>query len=94
MVHSQKGSSVLNEMKEYINVFEVNSERAVSSEPAMTECAVPDEKRAGFFKMFGSGNNVFTHYFQDTSRVRVERLLRSSLSRLGVYKYVKRMIKG
>lgn len=93
MVHSQKGISVLNEMKEYINVFEVNSERAVSSEPAMTECAVPDEKRAAFFKMYKTDKNVFEYFFQDTKKVKIERFLRSSLSQVGIYKYIKRIVK-
>ncbi|WP_295090354.1 Coenzyme F420 hydrogenase/dehydrogenase, beta subunit C-terminal domain [Ruminococcus sp.] len=94
MVHSSKGLEILKTLKREMSLYQVNAEEAVASEPAMTQCAVPSDMRKPFFKMYRSGNNVFTRFFQDTKRVKVERLLRSVLSRIGLYKYIKRLMKG
>jgi len=94
MVHTSKGIEILNTLKKELSFFEVDVDQAVVSEPAMTQCSVQSDMRDSFFTEFESGNNVFTSFFQETPRVKAERLLRSGLSRIGLYKYVKRMMKG
>ena len=94
MIHSNKGLEIMKELSKYLAFFEVDSERAVKSEPAMTECAKPSDIRQPFFDLYQSNKNVFDTYFKDTSRVKIERFLRHALSKIGVYKTVKRLLKG
>lgn len=94
MVHTKKGLEMLEDISKCMELREVDADKAVKSEPAMTECASPSEKREEFFSTFKSGKNVFDYYFQDTGKIKLERFLRSSLSKIGIYKYVKRLMKG
>lgn len=94
IVHSSKGISMLDEIGHYLSLQEVNAKQAIASEPAMTECAQPSEMREKFFATYKTGDNVFNSFFQYTRKVKLERILRYWLSVLGVYKYVKRLMKG
>ena len=94
MVHTPKGEGMLKEISRWMEFCEVNADYAVSSEPAMTECAKPSEEREAFFLTYQSGKNVFDYFFRDTVKVKIERFLRQILSKIGVYRYVKRLMKG
>lgn len=94
MVHSDKGMAMLDEISRYLSLREVDTDQAIASEPAMTECAHPSDMRGDFFATYKDGGNVFEVFFQDTRRVKVERFLRQGLSSMGLYKYAKRMMKG
>lgn len=94
MVHTEKGLAILKEVQKYIYLLEVDADKAIKSEPAMTECARPSDMRDAFFTTYEKGENVFESYFRDTGRVRIERILRNILSKVGLYKYVKRLMKG
>lgn len=94
MVNSDKGMKLLEELSAYLNYYEVDAQRAIESEPAMTECAVPGEMRSAFFDDYSKGTDVFDIYFQDTIRVKIERLLRHGLSKIGLYRAFKRIMKG
>ena len=93
MVHSQKALKILPEIERYLNLYEVKAEKAIASEPAMTECSRPSKLRESFFIKYKAGNNVFDTCFQDNIRIKAERILRHSMSRLGIYKIVKRILK-
>lgn len=94
LIHNERALAILEEVKRYLSVVEVDLQAAVESEPAMTECAEPSEMREGFFKVLSKNDDPFNSYFADSSRVKVERFLRTTLSSIGLYKYVKRMLKG
>lgn len=94
MIHNERALQILEEIKRYLTVVEVDLDEAVKSEPAMTECAEPSEMREGFFKVLSNSNDPFNSYFSDSARVKIERLLRTTLSHIGLYKYVKRMLKS
>lgn len=94
MIHSQKAMEMLEEIGRYLYLQEVDASQAISSEPAITECARPGDMRKGFFAAYQFGENVFDIYFQETAKVKAERFLRHSLSKMGVYKHIKRLIKG
>lgn len=94
MVHNERALEILEEVKSYLTIVEVDFDEAVKSEPAMTECAEPSEMRDGFFKMLSNNDDPFNSYFSDSVKVKIERLLRTTLSHIGLYKYVKRMLKG
>lgn len=94
MVHTEKGKQLIREIEKYLNLQKVDTQKAVASEPALTESALPSEMREDFFRKYRAGEDVFDTFFLDTSRVKIERLLRHSLSKLGIYKYVKRIMKG
>ena len=94
MVNSEKGLRLLNELSEYLNSFEVDPHKAISSEPAMTECAMPSDMRDAFFDTYGKNIDVFDVFFKDTFRVKTERILRHVLSKIGLYRAFKRLMKG
>ncbi len=94
IIHSEKGMAMLGEISRYLRLKEVDADRAIASEPAMTECSRPSDMRDEFFAVYQSGKNVFDVFFQDTGRVRVERFLRHGMSQIGLYQFVKRLMKG
>lgn len=93
MVHTQKGMDMLPELYEYLMMKEVDTNKAVNSEPAMCEPAKPGDMREAFFEEYKKGGDVFDIYFKDSYRVKGERALRRLLSMMGLYKKVKRILK-
>ena len=94
MVNSEKGLKLLDELSEYLYFFEVDRQKAISSEPAMTECAIPSDMRKAFFDAYGKNTDIFDEFFKDTFRVKSERILRHGLSKIGLYRVLKRLMKG
>lgn len=93
MVNSEKGNEILKELRKYLRVMEVELEKAVKSEPAMTESSKPNNMREDFFKIVGNEKDAFELFFDDTPRVKIERIMRKFLSKTGLYSFVKRLIK-
>ena len=94
MVHTEKGKKLISEIEKYLALQKVDTQKAVASEPALTDSASPSERREDFFRKYRAGEDVFDTFFLDTGRVKIERFLRHSLSKLGIYKYAKRIMKG
>ena len=94
MVHTEKGKQLINEIEKYLTLQKVDTQIAVTSEPALTDSSSPSEMREDFFRKYRTGEDVFDTFFLDTGRVKIERFLRYSLSKLGIYKYAKRIMKG
>ena len=94
MVHNEKALEILEGLKQYLFITEVDFQEAVKSEPAMTECSTPSEIRASFFSKFSNNKDPFNEYFKDSVRVKAERLIRKIFSSIGLYKYIKRILKG
>lgn len=94
MVHSVKAKKMLEELSEDLVLKQINIISAVESEPAMTESAKPSDLRVDFFECVQKNENVFNVYFSKSVKIQIESILRKMLSRIGVYKYIKRMIKN
>lgn len=94
IIHSDKASKILEEIKEDLLLQLVDLNQAVASEPALLECSVPNDKRDIFFEYIEEGINPFNVFFKDNLKVKIERLLRRILSRIGIYGGIKRLIKG
>ena len=93
MVHSEKAYKILNELDDYLLLERVDLKQAIDSEPAMIKCSVPNDIRTEFFKCIANGQDAFDIYFQDTLKVKIERILRKILSKTNLYSFVKRSIK-
>lgn len=93
MIHSMKAKKMLNELAEDLVLEKVDFSEAVNSEPAMTECARPSNIREKFFECVEKNNDVFKEYFCQSTRTKTERILRRVLSQIGMYKYIKRILK-
>ena len=94
MIHSAKALSMMDVLSKYLDFKEVDAEKAIASEPAMMENALPSEMRNDFFSLYRAEQDVFQKYFKDTVRIKVERFLRHGLSAIGLYKLIKRKMKG
>ena len=92
LIHNQKAEDMLEELSSVLLLKNVDLEKAVMSEPAMIQCAEPNEKRAQFFQEFGK-EDPFNVFFQESAKTYIERTLRKNLSKLGLYRFIKRMIK-
>ncbi len=95
MVHSQKGNEIFHEIKNDLVWKSVDSELAIGSEPSLTVSSVPGKNRNSFLKELNSANNPKTwkKFYPDSVKVKTERMLRKTLSRLGLYGRIKRFIK-
>lgn len=94
MIHNKKAEGMLEELSKYLSLKPVDKDAAIASEPAMLESATASDMRVDFFDSLSKGHDVFDEFFKDTTKIRIERMLRSALSSVGVYKYIKRIIKG
>lgn len=93
MIHSEKGYRLFLEISSKIKFTEVDVQKAVDSEPAMTEVALPGELHGKFENLIKNDKNPFEVYFNDSLRVKIERMMRKFFSKIGVYKYIKRILK-
>ena len=95
ITHTPKAEMVLRELERSLLIAKpVDIIKAVASEPAMTECASPNKNRAAFFDAVNNKSDAFDLYFPNNNKTRLENILRRSLSKIGIYKYVKRFIKS
>ena len=94
MVHTEKGKQLISQMEKYLALKKVDTQKAVASEPALSYSASPSKMREDFFRKYRAGEDVFDSFFLYTGRVKIERFIRHLLSRLGIYKYAKRIMKG
>lgn len=95
MIHTKKAQQIVDEINgKYLVMKPVELDKAVESEPAMIECAVPSVNREAFFECIADGEDCFDYFFQETPKVKIEKTLRVILSKIGLYSYFKRRIKG
>lgn len=92
LIHNQKAENMLEELSESLLLKKVDLDKAVKSEPAMIQCAIPNKNRAVFFQTFQKGD-PFNTCFQKNIRTRIEKSLRIILSKIGLYRFAKRMLK-
>lgn len=94
MIHNEKAERILEEIRDrYLRVYQVDMKTAIQSEPAMTQSSFQNDSRLKFFDLIKNGDDVFDYFFKDNMKVKIERILRRSLSKLGLYSSIKRMLK-
>lgn len=94
MVHTQKGKEILKNMAlNSLKLKKADVEFAVNSEPAMTQCALPGKNRREFFAMIAETHDgeALAQFFPMSMKVKTERILRESLSKINLYRFVKRV---
>lgn len=93
LVHSLKGQQVLEEIKNDLKVVSVEVESIVEGAKELRESVAPNERRAAFFADAEemNGYDLFEKYFPETTRVKLERLIRMTAFRLGIYEVAKKI---
>ena len=67
LIHDQKAEDMLEELGSSLLLKNVDLEKAVMSEPAMIQCAEPNEKRTKFFHEFEK-EDPFNVFFQESAK--------------------------
>ncbi len=93
LVHSAKGRAVMSEIGKTNLIKEISCEDAVRGVKEMVRPTKRGEKREAFFADLNAmdADACFKKYFPMTPRVRVEKFVRNTSERLGIYKHVKRL---
>lgn len=95
MIHTEKAQKIIDEIREkYLLLEHVNIKEAVESEPAMIKNAKANKMREAFFYCIEEGNDCFDIFFRENIKVKLERILRKVLSKMKLYGFVKRLLKG
>lgn len=95
LVHTGKGLDALNNIKKYAVIKQINVEKAVEGVREMVECIPMNARRADFFRELDSigFERAINNFFPVTIRVKVERLIRVSFFKLGIYYAAKKIFK-
>lgn len=94
LIQSEKGMEVFQEISMQLNLIEVDTEKAVSTEPAIKYSAEPSNNRDKFMLALANDNNGESYdlFFPDTIKVMLNRNIRVLLSKTGLYSKVKRFV--
>lgn len=95
LVHTDKGAEIIQEIKNYAKTLPIDVEKAVEGVKEMKHSVQYSPKRDHFFKDLNSmrADECFNKYFPITLRVRIERMIRLVMNRLGLYSQAKRFFK-
>lgn len=95
LAHSDKGREALEHIRQYASIKEIDTEKAVKGVREMVECVPMNVRRADFFRDLDciGFESTINKYFPVTIRVRVERLIRVSFFKLGIYYAAKKLFK-
>lgn len=93
LVHSETGKKVLEASKSYSKVVSLDVENCIKGVREMKECVPLNELRSSFFADLNElpFDDLIKKYFPDNLKVKIERFIRVSLFRMGVYSCVKRV---
>ncbi len=93
LVHSEKGLAVLSEIEKTSIVKEIPCEDAIRGVHELTKLTKRGERRADFFADINSmeAEECFRKYFPMTAKVKLEKFVRNTSERMGIYKHVKRL---
>lgn len=93
LVHSEIGKKVLEASKSYSKVVSLDVEDCIKGVREMKECVPLNELRSPFFADLNElpFDDLIKKYFSDNLKVKIERFIRVSLFRMGVYSCVKRV---
>lgn len=95
LVNSKKGNEIFEEIKSNFNYKEIEVEELVSNVKEMLNSVELPTKREQFFKDINKmeEQEFFHKYFPDSLKVKCERNIRILLTKTGIYKKVKRLLK-
>lgn len=96
LVHSLKGQTIVNAIKDTVRLEEYNNlEYFIKDEIAMTKSVPYEVKREEFFTDYQNMEfgTFINKWFPDTFKVRINSLIRKICFRLGIYNSIKRLTK-
>lgn len=93
LVNSEKGRNLFKDINEYINFEGVDSDKLVYGVKELTESVKPNRLRKEFMNDLNilSTEKLFNKYFPNTMKVRVERVFRLTIYKLGIYSLIKNL---
>lgn len=93
LVNSEKGRNLFKNINEYINFERVDSDKLVYGVKELTESVKPNRLRKEFMNDLNilSTEKLFNKYFPNTMKVRVERVFRLTIYKLGIYSLIKNL---
>lgn len=96
LVHSQKGQSLVEAIKDSCYVEELEANKAVSDAREMVRSVGENPKRYEFFKDMQTlvNDKLFKKWFPMGGKTRIKRIIRKTLEKLGIYRPVKRFVKA
>lgn len=95
LVQSEKGAALVHEILDSFHYKEVTADQLVAGVKEMFHSVSMNPRRKQFFADARSMEEeaFFKKYFPDSVKVKVERLIRHSSEKLGIYRFVKRTAK-
>lgn len=95
LVQSEKGAAVMQHVARSAKFVEIDVDKAIAGVREMSNSVPLNERRAQFFDDCRtlSDDALFSKWFPDTTRVKLERMARLGLARLGLYQPAKRLAK-
>lgn len=92
LVHSEKGRKIMNFVAGNNICVEISPDDAVEGVHEMKYSVERNPKRADFFRDLDSMEtaSLFEKYFPMTAKVRIEKFVRNTSEKLGIYRYVKK----
>ena len=95
LINTEKGKKIFEEIKKNFNFTEVETQSLVKNVKEMLHSVETNEKRTQFFKELNKMNesDFFRKWFPDTIKVKIERTVRVTMAKTGVYKCIKKLAK-
>lgn len=95
LVNTESGKYIFCEIKDNYKYVEVETQLLVKNVKEMIHSVEKNEKREQFFKELSDmeEEKFFEKWFPDTIKVKMERFLRKTMAKTGIYKIVKRNVK-
>ena len=92
LVHTEKGQKVLDEIKEELMIVPIEVDRIIEGAKELRESVTLNDNRSIFFSDSKAmdGYDLFEKYFPETTKVRLERMIRMAAFKLGIYSTVKK----
>lgn len=95
LIHSNNGEKIFNEIKEKYDYKDVDADTLVTDVKEMYKSINENKNRKKFFRDINSLEqcDFFNMYFPNTIKVKIEKIIRENLAKLGIYNKIKKLIK-
>ena len=95
LVHSSKGDALLHKAEKNCQIKKIDAESAVAGVREMVRSVPTNANREQFFADANAmdGGALFSKWFPDTFKIKMERFIRRTTEKLGIYASVKRFAK-
>ena len=93
LVHTEKGQQILSEIKEELRIIPVEVDLIIEGSKELRQSVAPNNRRTEFFSdaITMDGYDLFEKYFPETAKVRLERMVRMTAFKLGIYSVAKKV---